>query len=441
MRFIALAALLIFARSGLLVYGKHTEERSSPIHLIIPDKEVQAGDFVVVPVVSATNVSPVNIYQFQVRYNDQVLIFDGVQNIHPSLGNNMFSVWQGDEESVFTMNGLNLVAASFPEGSVLFELKFHFCGDMLTCAQNESTASLNFVQDNTYLVFWDSTNYQDVFYDISPENGSVSAITPIYSLEAEVEGSGIIEVNGDIYASALAFLSGSTLELDAFPDTGWLFDSWSGDLEGTQTTQELLMDGHKMVMAIFTEEDPLPPPDDDLFLFGLEIDNTECFYAPGQIVTAGNGHVFLVQNQGNVTLVAGESIRLLPGTEVEYGAQLHSYVHKGENPCETSGEKNDMVVGGDVLGNPHNTSNYFHEPLFRVYPNPVRNYLNIQANHTASSACVRIELFDMTGNRVLSHEVLPAAMHSLSLSGLTPGTYLLRLIQNEYHQLERIIKQ
>jgi len=65
-------------------------------------------------------------------------------------------------------------------------------------------------------------------------------------------------VNGSaVFANELA---GEEPQLTAIADSGWTFDSWSGDLNGNTNQTTIFMDGNKDVTAIFTEEgDTIPP--------------------------------------------------------------------------------------------------------------------------------------------------------------------------------------
>ncbi len=50
--------------------------------------------------------------------------------------------------------------------------------------------------------------------------------------------------------------TGNTLNLEAQPDQNWEFDSWSGDLSGTDPLQNITMDQDKEVTATFTQAAP-----------------------------------------------------------------------------------------------------------------------------------------------------------------------------------------
>jgi uncharacterized repeat protein (TIGR02543 family) len=47
------------------------------------------------------------------------------------------------------------------------------------------------------------------------------------------------------------FADGTLVTLDALPDAGWDFDSWSGDGTAVSSQWQVLMDGNKSVTATF----------------------------------------------------------------------------------------------------------------------------------------------------------------------------------------------
>lgn len=73
--------------------------------------------------------------------------------------------------------------------------------------------------------------------------------------------------------------------------------------------------------------------------------------------------------------------------------------------------------------------NHMNEPLLRCYPNPVHDiiYFNFDTE-------TRVEIYDMSGQKYIDQAVL----HSIDLSHLPSGVYLLKV---GHHQIEKIIKQ
>jgi surface protein len=72
-----------------------------------------------------------------------------------------------------------------------------------------------------------------------------------YSLSVSVSPSS----SGNVNPSTGEYNSGESVTINVSPNTGYIFDSWSGDWSGSQTPLTLLMDGDKNITAIFSMED------------------------------------------------------------------------------------------------------------------------------------------------------------------------------------------
>ena len=80
-------------------------------------------------------------------------------------------------------------------------------------------------------------------------NGNVSV--QVYTLTVNTVGSGTVTP-----ASGGSYLAGTVVDLEAIPDTGYEFDSWSGDLSGTNNQTTITMSSDKTITATFVEEAP-----------------------------------------------------------------------------------------------------------------------------------------------------------------------------------------
>ena len=65
--------------------------------------------------------------------------------------------------------------------------------------------------------------------------------------------------NGTVDPDGGTFVAGTTVELTATADPGWVFDHWSGEASGTENPLPLLMDANKYVIAYFIETTPTVP--------------------------------------------------------------------------------------------------------------------------------------------------------------------------------------
>jgi hypothetical protein len=69
-----------------------------------------------------------------------------------------------------------------------------------------------------------------------------------YSLVINIVGNGVVTYNG-----SSPYDAGSVVVLTAYPDSGWTFGGWSGDLSGSVNPETILMDSNKSVTVTFNE--------------------------------------------------------------------------------------------------------------------------------------------------------------------------------------------
>jgi hypothetical protein len=74
-----------------------------------------------------------------------------------------------------------------------------------------------------------------------------------YSLYVNIVGHGVVTYNG-----SSPFDPGDVVVLTAYPESGWEFAGWSGDLSGTANPQYLTMDSNKSVTVTFTKIPQIP---------------------------------------------------------------------------------------------------------------------------------------------------------------------------------------
>ena len=79
---------------------------------------------------------------------------------------------------------------------------------------------------------------------IVPEDGETQ-----HTLTVNVTGSGSVTMNPD----KASYQPGETVELTAIPSTGWIFDSWSGDVAGLDNPISVTMDADLVIDASFVQ--------------------------------------------------------------------------------------------------------------------------------------------------------------------------------------------
>ncbi len=79
------------------------------------------------------------------------------------------------------------------------------------------------------------------------DNFTVSLNENIFRLNIDTEGLGSVKINPD----SNYYHAGTDVSLAAVPDSGWEFESWSGDLSGSTSPVNLTIDGNKNITAKF----------------------------------------------------------------------------------------------------------------------------------------------------------------------------------------------
>lgn len=106
---------------------------------------------------------------------------------------------------------------------------------------------------------------------------------------------GVSATNGSITKNPdkSAYEAGETVEITAIPDPGYLFDSWSGDVSGSDNPASIVMDADKSVTANFIIE----PEETDNLLSNGEFDNGKTSWT-SQFQNGATGSLNIVTDAG-----------------------------------------------------------------------------------------------------------------------------------------------
>ncbi|MFN3939593.1 MAG: T9SS type A sorting domain-containing protein [Chitinophagales bacterium] len=71
-----------------------------------------------------------------------------------------------------------------------------------------------------------------------------------------------------------------------------------------------------------------------------------------------------------------------------------------------------------------------------LYPNPVAQYLNISLKNVLGADLITLSIYDMQGNFIFTAPLSPNAENKFrikTLSGISPGTYLVQIQSGNLH--------
>jgi hypothetical protein len=120
-----------------------------------------------------------------------------------------------------------------------------------------------------------------------------------YTLNITNAGNGSVKVNGDSHSLPWSgqFSSGSQVQLEALPDSGWNFTSWSGDITGNADPTTVTMNGNVGVTANFGPKTGGEPE--------IEISPKSKKFENRRIGEISFPQSFLVKNSGSGDLTLG----------------------------------------------------------------------------------------------------------------------------------------
>ncbi|MEI6435462.1 MAG: T9SS type A sorting domain-containing protein, partial [Bacteroidota bacterium] len=174
----------------------------------------------------------------------------------------------------------------------------------------------------------------------------------------------------------------------------------------------------------------------NLVLENLNITDTRCYNATQIITVAGGTTTFTVQSGARVTMIAGQKISYLPGVWVKNGGYLYGYITPNGQYCSSLPPSMVATVTGEeeipfTDGNLH----------VKIYPNPTTDKFTLELFGIEKSEKIRVEIYGMTGAKVMSEDIAGEMKHDFSLSDKPVGIYLIQVISSQGSYTSRIIKR
>ena len=160
-----------------------------------------------------------------------------------------------------------------------------------------------------------------------------------------------------------------------------------------------------------------------------------CFDALHIITVAGYGNWFEVLYGGQVTLIAGEKVELLPGTMVHSGGYLWAGIDTNGTFCGTDhillpvfSDVNsvDFVAGSD--------------DRYRAFPNPARSEMVLVIPESAREKKLKIRITDIYGRSLQEFSSENNIRIPLCFDGLPDGLYLIRILDGTGARVVRVVK-
>jgi hypothetical protein len=164
-----------------------------------------------------------------------------------------------------------------------------------------------------------------------------------------------------------------------------------------------------------------------------------CYAAIDSIVVGGTGP-FEVEDGGEVTLHAGYSIRMLPGTKVSHGGFMEARIITDDTYCANH---RSLIVIEETDFEPFDGSESLVLDLeqLRIYPNPTTGLFSLEFTNQLAESETRVEIYGMLGELVEQRIVLGEKIISFDLSSKSRGIYILRVLSGDKLYMEKLIRQ
>lgn len=166
--------------------------------------------------------------------------------------------------------------------------------------------------------------------------------------------------------------------------------------------------------------------------------STECYGATQTIVVAEDGNEVRFQNASNTNLIAGQSIRFLPGTVIEPGAYVHAYITTDNSFCDALPEA--IVAAPKIEQKSFENDDLIFEneqqqATIKVFPNPNNGQFTIVANGFDENALFII--YNPLGKTIMK-DILKKEKF-IDFSSYNKGLYIIKTINNNKILTQKIL--
>lgn len=161
-----------------------------------------------------------------------------------------------------------------------------------------------------------------------------------------------------------------------------------------------------------------------------------CFDATETITTGGTAP-FMVFWGANITLVAGQSIHMLPGTAVSEGGYFHAYISQNGLYCP---DEEILLLETATLNADESEASEKPFPGISIRPNPVSESFVVEVNGENGELLAEITVLDIHGKAVVAKLPVAAYRHTISTDGWRPGLYFVQVKTTSESRILKIVK-
>jgi uncharacterized protein (TIGR02145 family) len=211
--------------------------------------------------------------------------------------------------------------------------------------------------------------------------------------------------------------------------------SWVRDIDYNNTKINRTAD-HKTAgfsVRCLKDASPIIPFNQSIQSVDIVDGQVSCYNATQTIDVAGNGTSFIVHDGGNVKMIAGQNIRYLTNTIVQWGGYMWGYIAPSGPFCV-----NPTLPAVDAIENEVPKS--IELSSFIIYPNPTTGNFILELKSEVTIYKISVEVYGMWGERVLSEVINGERKNEFSLPDRPSGIYFIRVISGNKAETSKLIK-
>jgi hypothetical protein len=162
-----------------------------------------------------------------------------------------------------------------------------------------------------------------------------------------------------------------------------------------------------------------------------------CYDATQTITLAGGTTTFVLQSGGEVNLISGQNILMLPGTFIHSGGNMMANITTSGEYCASLPL---AMVSMDPMETEIDPDTGLNSIGFTVTPNPATGPVTLEFNQEDGPKDCIVQIYNMTGTRIASQEFHSARSCQFSLLDQAPGIYNIQVVREGRVDEVKIIK-
>jgi hypothetical protein len=236
-----------------------------------------------------------------------------------------------------------------------------------------------------------------------------------YTLTINIEGQGIVEVNGQSYSTPLTVDEGTTFDIEALESDGWVFENWTGGLNSVLPVVYVTLEGDITLNAIFVEKVIIP------VLFNLTL-----FVEPGEAGTFTGEGQYEEGEQVTVSASSAGSYTFLYWADSDGNMVSEDVSYSFVMPAADF----TLIAKFDIEDSVDDVLNI----TTRIFPNPAANEVII----TSGTLITEIALVDISGKTIYRINPLDDRV-IIPVSTYNPGVYFVQISSENQTVIRKLI--